>query len=73
MKAVKEKLQVRGHFRHVGCATTHGWALKMKRCFAIFAGNRRRQIHLDQQAVQISEHQLFSGHDQLLVVRESYS
>ena len=41
--------------------TYHGCALKMERCFAIFAANRRRQIHLDQQAVQISEHELFRG------------
>ena len=66
MKAVKEKQQMRGHSRH-GCSTTHGHTLKMERCFAIFVANRRRQIHLDQLAVQIS------GHDQLLVVRESYS
>ena len=60
MKAVKEKQQMRGHSRH-GCSTTHGHTLKMERCFAIFVANRRRQIHLDQQAAQISEHQLFRG------------
>ena len=60
MKAVKEKQRMRGHSRHLGSSTTHGYALKMWRCFAIFVANRRRQIHLDQQAVQIS------GHDQLL-------
>ena len=61
MKAVKEKLQMRGHSRHVGCSTTHGYTLEMERCFAIFVANRRKQIRLDQQAVQISEHQLFRG------------
>ena len=34
----------------------------VERCFAIFVANRRRQIHLDQQAIQITG----SGHDQLL-------
>ena len=58
---VKEKLQMHGHSRHVGCSTTHGYALKMEQCFASFVANRRRQIHLDQQAAQISEHQLFRG------------
>ena len=62
MKAVKEILQMRGHSRHVGCSTTPGYALKMEQCFAIFVANRRRQIHLDQQAIQITG----SGHDQLL-------
>ena len=42
MKAGKEKIQMRGHSRHVGCSTTHGYALKMERCFAIFVANRRR-------------------------------
>ena len=65
MKAVKEKQRMRGHSKHVGCSTTHGYALKMERCFATFVAKRRRQIHLEQQAVQIS------GYDQLLVVRES--
>lgn len=60
MKEVKEKLQIRGHFRHVGCANKKGCALKMERRFAIFVPNRR-QIHLDQQVVQISKHQLFKG------------
>ena len=48
---MKEKQRMRSHSRHIGCSSTHGYALKMEQCFAIFVTNRRRQIHLDQQAV----------------------
>lgn len=63
MKAVKEK-NTNLHLFQTSWLHDHSLymaALKMGRCFTIFVANERSQIHLDQQAVNIFEHQFFRG------------